>query len=409
MPRNFFNGDFLNPLDFPNWQPLGMMDAEDMFEMGNVETQDPIEMLPMTPYQSAIQDPAQEAFQFPFQFPSEDVSGGEGGQYSPVDVPENILQESGMQSSWVDATSKETGSAMTEQQGVMGDLELVELIGNVERSDEAQVANESASMVGENFEGGQMSTPLPSDEELTRLAQQVPIPTVNYNDLRTTSDFEPWTNYNEGGQLGEMTPTDEMIRELAAENIQEPLSSMEQAQAMLNPLQVEPSEESIAQGVKEMYGTTGAEQAERDRMYDPATYAKVVNPLSDPDNPDYDAMYDPEKYGEVKPYEFNVHQSLVRNIWGILEQESATRDWGLVGEILQGVDPSKSLVANLLEQADHDRPGNDSPVTNQTETMAQTGADTAAPKIATGKLLEALGLDVMPKATLIELIIKLFI
>lgn len=389
MMRGFFNGDFLNPLDFPGWQPIGAMDVEDMFEMGNLEFSDPVEMLPMMPRQFEIQDPAQEAFQFPFQYPMQDPSGGEGGQYAPADVPENMLQEMGATSLPIDETAKETGESMTEQQGGLGDIQLPELMNNVERMMQAQEANPSISMVGENFEGGQMGAPYPTDEELARMAEQARPPLTHFNDLRTQDDFNAMTNEIEGALIGDMSPTDDMIRELAQQNAQEILSPIEQAQAMFNPQQELPSEENIPQSVEQMYGVTADEQIERHRMYDPATYAIQVPELSDQDREDYDAMYDPESYGERKPFQPNLHQSLLQNVWEFAEQQSLTEDWGLIGGILQNINPSESLVANVLNLITT----NDS-VSNNSEALSKSGSDNQATDIVNGKIVEAMGLDI---------------
>ena len=118
-------------------------------------SQDPVLGLPRAPYQAAQVDPAQDPFQFPFQYPSQDPSQDQS-QYSPVDLPENELQQTfdpfaafsdlnnDDASDWSQrfdphnslvANAYEIGRAMAEEQGfdlgVFGQLNLGDsLLGN---------------------------------------------------------------------------------------------------------------------------------------------------------------------------------------------------------------------------------------------------------------------------------------
>jgi len=402
MMSNFFNDDFINPLDFPNWQAIGSMDVEDMFERGNVETEDPSDMLPMMPRQSAIQDPAQEAFQFPFQFPMQDFSGGEGKQYAPVDVPENELQEMGMVN-LVDETASETNQGMTQEQGILGDIELPELLGNVEKAMRGDLAAtfETESMIDVEDMFGEART-APSAMQEAR-AMMNPQDEAQALEESIPSSIESMYGVSMAEQTRQM-----MNPQGEAQAIEEPLwstvesmygvSAMQQSQRMMNPQNEPPSDEPIPQTVEQMYQTTYDEQVARNRMYDPESYD-----LKEPPNP-ADQMYDPEQYDLQEPVGIDPNKSIMLNLWNALEQQSLTEDWGLFGDILQEINPSQSLVGNLVDMAARSLSSANSPTATQAESLAESGTDTQAPAIVTGKIAEAAGLDTWSSSSLIEVI-----
>lgn len=428
MMRGFFNGDFLNPLDFPNWQPIGAMEAEDMFDFAPVDSSDPVNMLPAMPRQSAIQDPAQEAFQFPFQFPMQDMSGGEGKQYAPVDTPENILQEAGMTGMSVDENASETNETMSQQQSVMGDIDSSELWGDVARMMNPAGALPSdeglPSTVEEMFGASameqtqQMMNPLgvsPADEgeipqsvdrmfnmssmgqaqQMMNPANELPsdenIPGSVEQMFGTSSMQQAQAMFNSAGELpSPEIPIPQTIESMYPTPTYDPSGEMREAQNMLNAQGVEQSNADIPGSVESMFGTTYQEQVARDKIYDPATYE-----VQEPENKDNDPMYDPDTYGTRNNFELDPSRSLLVNVWNALETESRTEDWGILGDILQNVNPSKSVLQNILDASKRERDA--SPVESNVSETSNAGVDVTAPSVSIGGIIEMIGADVLPK------------
>jgi hypothetical protein len=355
---------------------------------GEEATDDPIDMLPKPTWQSQIQDPAQEAFQFPFQFPSQDLSGGEGGQYAPVDVPENLLQEAGGSGLLVDENAKETGESLTEQQGILGDIVLPELVEDTSRMMDAE--NASSSMVGGNDEGGMMATPELTSEEIADVGKKARQPDLAFGDLRQPSDVDSMSNNIEGGLMGDMY----------GDFTAPPPSLAMQAQSMMNPQGEAPSDEAIPGTVEQMYGETPMQQA--NRMMNPQMETPSDAPILPPPMFGSTVGTTPQTEDDTDtPFTPDVNKTLLRNLWDYFEQDSLTNDYGLIGEMFQRADPDKNFLENavmlLSQQAERE-----SPVTNQAKTMEATGADKSAASIATGKIIEAAGLDVLPTVSLMD-------
>lgn len=153
--------------------------------------------LPRTPFQFAVQDPAQDAFQYPFQFPPQDPGQG-NPQYAPVDVPENELQQiPGEQSfDWMQSFNPrgtlvsnawDIGKDYVEQQGfdlgAFGAISPTDnLLGNMFRIDDWLKNNPDEPAFGDfaqSFES--MSSPI--QEAFSNVAQPIT------NMLSGTQDF----------------------------------------------------------------------------------------------------------------------------------------------------------------------------------------------------------------------------
>jgi hypothetical protein len=415
MPDDFFGGYMLNPLDFPNWQPIGAMEGEDMFDFSPTESEDPVNMLPSKPWQSAIQDPAQEAFQFPFQFPMQDASGGEGGQYAPVDVPEDLLQEAGMSGLPVDENASQTNESMTQQQGMLGDIENEQLWGDV-----AKMMNPMG-----------MS---PSDE---------PMPSTVEDMFGTSSMQQANAMMNPQGVA---QAEEETIPQSVQGMFGAALLDMQQAQQMMNPTDAAPSDLPIPGTIEQMYGASPMEQARQmmnpageaqaeeapipqtvEGMYAHDTMADQVQKMMNPQGAEpsdeaipqttegmYDASagspifaeptYAPEETeeDEGKPdkppreHQIDFNKSLLSNVWAAAKQQSETEDWGVVGDILQNINPNKSLAQNIL---DWGAKKESSPVVEQTEQAGEKGIDKASAPVVGGQVAELVGADVLPSVT----------
>jgi hypothetical protein len=151
------------------WEQIqGQMSSDSSWEF----SQDPILGLPKTPYQSAQIDPAQDPFQYPFQFPSQDPVMA--GQYSPVDLPENQLQQIPNPPNQPEYTTSpfdefdphnslvsnaiEIGKAWAEQQGfdlgVFGKINFNDsLIGNAWNIGKEAMSSETGGDLGQMFGG----------------------------------------------------------------------------------------------------------------------------------------------------------------------------------------------------------------------------------------------------------------
>jgi hypothetical protein len=411
-----------------------------LFGENEPDYSDPIEGLPRTPFQFAVQDPAQDAFQFPFQFPPQDP-GMDESQYAPVDMPENLLQEVDTQDpfaqdenmlgqtnafDWAEhfnpnaslvENAYDIGRAFAEEQGfelgVFGRLNLRQsLLQNVwniaremamESESDEDVAREGspADLTGGVAEVAEKNEPLV--ETLSNLFPGA------YTEMDTTADLllsniaqlqDETAKINRLWNMwGESTP--------GIEQEEMPASQFTEAYDWQNASSTLQSNEAMSAG-----GTLGDQYPSQFELNDrlPREMNLPEPTFGYPDEAPQQTLG--EQYTTVEEIGRALEQTPRFEQFNDLRQPDDFVDsLAYVTPETMDAKPGQGLEMNANEVGaftEANQFAGASAVVAQAQNVSEIGVDINTPEITTGKVVEAIGLDVLPSASeLIGALIKL--